>query len=215
LRLAVDHEPALAPALALTGALPLAGGWTATATLDLSWSALERHDRGGPTVDLGGVTTLALAVGLERRLADRLRARAGLGGVKYFPADETGIFRLGGGGVFALGTVTLAYEPGARGLTWTGAGHEHLLLYRAVSRTVERIKSGGLVLGLREGFESLYKEHELPLDPAIPRAATERGDEHGKDRDRGLVPQLPEPRIEVVERPADAHRRPARAPRSG
>lgn len=107
---AFDVRPALGPALALTGAIPLQGGWAATATVDLSWAGLERHDRSGPSVDLGHLTTIAFAVGLERRLADWLSARAGLGGLKYFPADETGIFRLGSGSVAGLGLLAVAYD---------------------------------------------------------------------------------------------------------
>ena len=111
-----DVRPALAPALALRVATPLDQRWSADATLDLSWSALERHERDGTSVDLGNLTTLAFAVGLRRWLAAGFSARAGIGGLKYLPAEESGVFRQGSGTLSALGTLGMAYAPrfGAR-----------------------------------------------------------------------------------------------------
>lgn len=104
-----DVRPAIAPALAVTAATPLAGGWAAQATLDFSPSTLRRHDADGTTADLGRVSTLAFTVGLRRQLPAGITAGAGIGGLKYFPADETGIFRLGSGTVAGLGALSVAY----------------------------------------------------------------------------------------------------------
>src|SRR5256886_12345372 len=86
-------RPALAPALAVTAATPLDERWTAQVTLDFSTSTLERHDADGTTTGLGRVSTLAFTVGLRRPLGAGFAAGAGVGGLKYLPAGETGIFR--------------------------------------------------------------------------------------------------------------------------
>jgi phosphoserine phosphatase RsbU/P len=47
---------------------------------------------------------------------------------------------------------------------WTGAGHEHLLIYRAATRETEAIKAGGLVLAMMRDADRLFKESELVLE---------------------------------------------------
>src|SRR5207302_10793315 len=108
-----DVRPALAPALAVTAATPVGERWTAQATLDFSSSTLERHDVGGGTTRLGRVSTLAFTVGLRRPLAAGFAASLGVGGVKYFPANATGIFRQGSGAIAGLGAITVEYAPAA------------------------------------------------------------------------------------------------------
>lgn len=110
-------RPALAPAVALTAAAPPTRGWSPEATLDFSWSTLERHDQNGTTVGLGTLSTLAFEVGLRRRLAAGLSGGIGVGGLKYLPADETGIFRSGGGAPYPLGMAAVSYAP-AFGAHW-------------------------------------------------------------------------------------------------
>ncbi len=147
----IDVRPALAPALAVTAAKPIRHDWSAEATLDFSWGALERHDQGAGTVDLGSLSTLALEVGFRRRLPAGFSARFAVGGLKYFSSNETGIFRAGSGGVFALGGAALAYAPaGALAARW-GFGVEarydvHQFITPALrdqgfttSRTVHRV----------------------------------------------------------------------------
>ena len=105
-----DLRPAMAPALAITATSRTAGPWAAQATLDFSTSTLQRHDAGA-TADLGRVSTLAVTVGVQRRLPAGLAAAARVGGLKYLPADDTGIFRSGTGGVLALAGAALSYAP--------------------------------------------------------------------------------------------------------
>jgi hypothetical protein len=105
-----DVRPALAPAVAVTIAAPLRHGWAVQATLDGSSSQLVRHDAGGATAELGRLTAATFAVGLRRRLPAGLAAAGAVGALKYFPADETGIFRLGSGPLAGLGVVTLDYH---------------------------------------------------------------------------------------------------------
>jgi hypothetical protein len=101
-----DVRPALAPALAVSITTPLKRGWGAVAVLDASTSDLTRRSDDGSTVSLGRLTTAALSVGVERRIAARVTARLAVGGLKYLPADDRGIFR-SGSAIAPLGSVTL------------------------------------------------------------------------------------------------------------
>ena len=104
-----DVRPATAPDLAVSATTPLNDPWSAVATLDVSWSRLERHDQDGTTAGLGGLGALALTVGVARRLAPGLAADAAIGGLKYLSAADNGIFAQGTGGVTALGALGVSY----------------------------------------------------------------------------------------------------------
>jgi len=152
-------RPALAPALALTVGTPIdtTGKWTVEAIIDWSHSDLVRHDQGGSTQSLGGLGTIGVSVGMRRHLSSWLSARASVGGLKYLPASQSGIFSLGSGSLFALGGLALQAEPpfGAR---WGLAVETRLDLHRFItpalrvegfqdSRPVVRV-----ALGVRAGL---------------------------------------------------------------
>lgn len=74
---------------------------------------------------------------------------------------------------------------------YTGAGHEHLIIYRARTRTVEKLPSGGTVLGLANNLEGRLEEKPLTLDLAdmillytdgVTEATDTTGDEFGINR---------------------------------
>jgi hypothetical protein len=140
-------RPALAPAVALTVGTPLDRRWTVQATVDLSTAGFARHDAGGSTTDLGHVTTVAFTVGLARHLPAGFDAAAGVGGLKYLPAADAGIFRAGGGAVAPLGALTLSHAvPLARRLAVALRYDVHGFITPALrdegftsSRTVQRV----------------------------------------------------------------------------
>src|SRR3989442_5023462 len=145
---AFDVRPALAPALAVTATSRTAGPWAAQATLDFSTSTLERHDAGGATADLGRVSTLAVTVGVRRSLPAGLAAAARVGGVKYLPADDTGIFRSGAGGVLALAGAALSYAPpGAVAGAWRFGVEARYDMHRFITPSLraEGITAGRVV----------------------------------------------------------------------
>ncbi len=102
-----DLRPALAPALLLSVRDELRPGWSADATLDVSPSALRRHEGGG-SFDAGSFTAFAFTVGLQRHFAPGASARVGVGGLRYL-TSQTGVFREGAGGIFPLGSVAATY----------------------------------------------------------------------------------------------------------
>jgi len=105
-----DVRPALAPTLAVTVLERNRGPWAPTLTLDLSWSDIERHDATGPATTIGSLATLGFSIGIGRQLLPGLTARAGLGGLKYLPGVQSGIFR-DGAGITALGSLALDVAP--------------------------------------------------------------------------------------------------------
>jgi serine phosphatase RsbU (regulator of sigma subunit) len=50
-------------------------------------------------------------------------------------------------------------------LTWSGAGHEHILVRSAADGSIHRIRTGGLALGLQRESTPLREERRLPLSP--------------------------------------------------
>jgi len=104
-----DVRPTLAPTVAVTLGTPLERGWAAQVTLDFSTGELRRHEAGGSTVALGRVSTAAFSVGLNRRLPAGLSARIGIGGLKYIPSANSGIFRRGSGSIAGLGTLAVGH----------------------------------------------------------------------------------------------------------
>jgi len=152
-------RPAIAPALALTIGTPIdtTGKWTVEAILDWSHSDLVRHDQDGSTQSLGGLGTLGVSVGMRRHLLSWLSARASVGGLKYLPASQTGIFSLGSGSLSPLGGLAVEAAPpfGARwGLAFETRVDLHQFITPALraegfqdSRRVVR-----LALGVRAGL---------------------------------------------------------------
>lgn len=48
---------------------------------------------------------------------------------------------------------------------WSGAGHEHLIVYRARTRRTEAIKAGGCVLAAVRDADRIFADNELYLEP--------------------------------------------------
>ena len=105
----VDVGLKIAPAFSLVVATQPEHGWGPQLLLDVSMGDMVRRDADGTSTSLQHVSTVSLAVGVTHPLPAGLRGSASVGGLKYFPSDETGIFREGGGAIEALGAVSLAY----------------------------------------------------------------------------------------------------------
>ena len=149
----VDVQPTLAPAVSVTATTSIQHGWAVEGIADLSWSTLERHDQGGPTVGLGSLATVAAAIGVRRALAPSLSARLAIGGLKYFPGEETGVFQGGAGGVFPLGAAALSYAPAFAFAAHWGLGVE-----------VRYVLHGFITPALRsQGFTTARPVHRLAL----------------------------------------------------
>jgi serine phosphatase RsbU (regulator of sigma subunit) len=63
-----------------------------------------------------------------------------------------------------LSLLLLRYDQASGAISYTGAGHEHLIIYKAEEDQIETRKAGGMVLGLRPDIEEHVKEEQLTLD---------------------------------------------------
>ncbi len=59
----------------------------------------------------------------------------------------------------------LVWDAAARTLRYAAAGHEHLIIYRAATGDVEKIKAGGVAGGVLKQASAMYKEEALDLAP--------------------------------------------------
>jgi serine phosphatase RsbU (regulator of sigma subunit) len=90
-----------------------------------------------------------------------------------------------------MSMLLLYWDAHQQQLRYSGAGHETLLIYRAVQKTVESLPSGGVVLGIKADISAFVEERTLPLQPGdvvllYTDGATEalnvRGEQFGLDR---------------------------------
>ncbi|MEI7511260.1 MAG: PP2C family protein-serine/threonine phosphatase [Candidatus Peregrinibacteria bacterium] len=55
----------------------------------------------------------------------------------------------------------LRWDEEQKKMFWTGAGHEHLLVYRNETREVELLRGGGIALRMAPNIEHILKEQEI------------------------------------------------------
>lgn len=87
--------------------------------------------------------------------------------------------------------IMLCWDSVSKRLTYVGAGHEYLLVYRAKTGSCEQIKAGGIALGMMPDNSKLIKEIELPLEEGdflllftdgVVEARNNVGEMYGMDR---------------------------------
>ncbi|MDD4736217.1 MAG: SpoIIE family protein phosphatase [Kiritimatiellae bacterium] len=95
-----------------------------------------------------------------------------------------------------MSMVYLEWNPDQKSMTYCGAGHEHILVYHQASRTVDVVKSGGIVLGVVADNDELFTIQPLDVHPGdkvmlysdgITEARNADGQEYGLDALRQSV----------------------------
>lgn len=61
-------------------------------------------------------------------------------------------------------SVMLRWDKLKQKMYYTGAGHEHILVYRKQSEAVESITAGGIALGMIPDVSKIAQENEIPLE---------------------------------------------------
>ena len=64
-----------------------------------------------------------------------------------------------------MSMLLLKWESSANRMTYTGAGHENLLIHRSSDSEVEIVPAGGVVLGIKDDLEPFLHENEIELEP--------------------------------------------------
>ena len=99
----ITVRQSIAPMLALGATLPV-GPRGYRAGLEGTLASGKFHSReAGDDSDLGTLRTATLKLGLEGQVYTARRWRAGVGGIKYLPSDDEGIFLEGGPIRFLVG----------------------------------------------------------------------------------------------------------------
>ena len=91
----IEVRQNIAPMVALGASLPVSPGYRAGLEATASSGGFDA-EQGGTGTDLGTLRTVALLLDLEGPVWRTLRWRAGVGGLMYSPAEESGIFLQGG-----------------------------------------------------------------------------------------------------------------------
>lgn len=99
----IDVRQSIAPMIAIGGSLPL-GPRGYRAGLEATLASGKFHSaETGVNTDLGTVRTASLLLGIEGPVRRDFRWRLGLGGIRYWPSDDEGIFLRGGTTRFLAG----------------------------------------------------------------------------------------------------------------
>jgi hypothetical protein len=92
----ITVRQSIAPMIALGGSLPIGpGGYRVGLEATLASGKFHSSENATDT-DLGTLRTGTLMLDLGGPIAGALSWRAGLGGIRYWPADKEGVFRSGG-----------------------------------------------------------------------------------------------------------------------
>jgi serine phosphatase RsbU (regulator of sigma subunit)/pSer/pThr/pTyr-binding forkhead associated (FHA) protein len=63
-----------------------------------------------------------------------------------------------------MSLLVLRYDPERGSFTYTGAGHEHLIIFRHNKNACEYVKAGGVVLGVTNDIDKYLSENVLQID---------------------------------------------------
>ncbi len=61
--------------------------------------------------------------------------------------------------------VMLRWDENTKSMYYTGAGHEHLLVYKSKENKVYKVKTGGVALGMVKDSSKILKEQQIAFDP--------------------------------------------------
>jgi hypothetical protein len=98
----ITVHQSIAPTLVLGVAVPFSPLYRAGLEASITSSGFHSSE-GASDTDLGTLRTTSILLGLDGPVWQRLRWRAGLGLLRYWPSDEQGIFLRGGTTRFLVG----------------------------------------------------------------------------------------------------------------
>jgi hypothetical protein len=98
----ISVRQSIAPMVALGASMPISARYGAGIVATLASGGLEAEQDGAET-DLASVRTASVLLGLDGPIWRSLRWRLGLGGLLYWPSEDSGIFAQGGPVRFVAG----------------------------------------------------------------------------------------------------------------
>ena len=108
------------------------------------------------------------------------------------------------GGQKFMTLLYLMWQADTRTFTYSSAGHEHILLYRNQSQSLETIQSGGFMLGMIEDIDRFLEEKQISINPQDKILLYTDGvtEAENQDRDRFGLERLKETFVKHSSKPA-------------
>lgn len=216
LRIAARIQSHLLPKAAPTvRGLELAGRTLPARTVGGDLYDFFSREGGEVLVSIGDVSGKGVGAGM---VGTQVRALVRAYAEAYGPTDELLVHvnraladDLEAGQFVSFLLLRYAEETGR--LSYTGAGHEHLILVRPGTGEVELVRAGGVVLGLVPDLTGRVAERHLTLEPGdvvclytdgATEAVSPEGEEFGLERVTAAVKDGPLDPASIVERVIDA-----------
>lgn len=143
---------------------------------------------------IGDVTGHGVPAGLIMMMADTILSTMVFHGVdngKSLIADTNYLLYPRISSRLFMTSVMLRWDKESQQMFYTGAGHEHVLVYRKQQEEVEAITSGGIALGMIPDVSKIVQEKQIPLEigdclllytDGITEAKNRTGQMYGLDR---------------------------------
>jgi len=113
------------------------------------------------------------------------------------------------GGQKFMTLLYLMWNAQSKTLTYSSAGHEHILIYRAGGQQVESIMSGGFMLGMIPDIDRFLDEIQIKMEPhdkillytdGVTEAENNAGDRFGLEKLKELFLRYgPKPALELMQ----------------
>lgn len=127
---------------------------------------LQSTDGNQTFIYIGDVTGHGVPAGLVMMMVDTLihsMVSMGLNNSKDILSNTNSLLTPRISTKLFMTLVMLRWDAALQKLFYTGAGHEHILIYRAKTEKVEAVRSGGIALGMIADNSKILVEKEIPL----------------------------------------------------
>jgi len=113
------------------------------------------------------------------------------------------------GGQKFMTLLYLLWQPQSKSFVYSSAGHEHILLYRNQSQSLETIQSGGFMLGMIQDIDRFLEEKQISINPqdkillytdGVTEAEDSSGDRFGLERLKDIfIKHSSKPATELIQ----------------
>ena len=159
-----------------------------------SFDFLSSPDKNQTFIYIGDVTGHGVPAGLVMVMVDTLihsMVSMGLNNTKDVLVNTNELLTPRISARLFMTLVMLRWDAAKQKMYYTGAGHEHILIYKAKTEKVETIRSGGIALGMIPNIFQIVAEHEIPLEigeaivlytDGLTEAKNQTGEMYGVER---------------------------------
>ena len=159
-----------------------------------SFDFLSSPDKNHTFIYIGDVTGHGVPAGLVMVMVDTLihsMASMGMDNAKDVLVNTNMLLTPRISARLFMTLVMLRWDVAKQKMFYTGAGHEHILIYKVKTEKVETIRSGGIALGMIPDISKIVTEQEIPLEigdviilytDGLTEAKNQTGEMYGVER---------------------------------